>query len=91
MKVANFAAAIMAIAPVTVLSAETVLLQCNVGVTQTPASLAIGARLFTTICVNQLKCQHSQAPVISNGLYVGACLNCPPHPGPFGDCLLTEQ
>jgi len=55
---------------------------------QTPQN---AAALYTALCIKSLKCQHSSAPELSSGEYIGACLQCPDNisPSQVGDCLFV--
>jgi len=65
---------------------------CDSRISNNPSE-SHGASLYTTICVKQFHCEHSIAPTLSSGSYVGACTNCPANIGPntVGDCLIVKQ
>jgi hypothetical protein len=69
------------------------LLTCDVNVGILPATNAIGASLYTSICIHIFHCAHSAAPSIVDNEYIGTCLNCPignAEDG-FGDCVYVAQ
>ncbi|KAF5235499.1 hypothetical protein FANTH_11691 [Fusarium anthophilum] len=89
------AAALVALVAATAVEARvaTALLVCNAGVGTLPATAANGAALFTKVCINIYKCEHSLAPTLENNAYTGACTNCPdwrPIPA-LGGCAFIPQ
>lgn len=92
----KFSAVIVAIAATipTLVEANiaTALLVCNADLINNP-SAAGGAKLFTDLCINFYKCEHSLAPSFTNNAFTGACLNCPnwsPIPT-LGGCAIIPQ
>ena len=56
-------------------------------------TLANAAKLYTLLCINDLHCQHSIAPSLGNGEFIGVCTGCPLDisPNKVGDCIYVPQ